>query len=212
MVRPYYTVGMYSPGNALVVYDIRRHVYGSSASCTHPSVSQRICTLPTAPSPVTTHYSHPLAFVSPIVKLLSHLQRLRRGLCHLQLLFQLFNLLQMYPSVSRANGNAARPVVRCDVRTGFTITVWLCCSRQKGPNSMLRLLDPPVCSCNLTPLPCPLLQDVRQKEKQGRLAHVRRGGLDGGVGAIGSLGSRVRCGSSRFLMGSRGLYRRLSGM
>lgn len=49
-----YTVGMYSPGKALVVYDIRRHVCRASAkSSLRDNVTPH--TLPTAPSPVTTH-------------------------------------------------------------------------------------------------------------------------------------------------------------
>ena len=35
MTNPAYTVGMYSPGKAFVVYDIRRHVYIAPVSVGH---------------------------------------------------------------------------------------------------------------------------------------------------------------------------------
>ena len=52
-----YTVGMYSPGKAFVVYDIRRHVWKDAVSG-EPFLHQekkKKNTFPTAPSPVTTH-------------------------------------------------------------------------------------------------------------------------------------------------------------
>lgn len=55
------TVGTYSLGNLLVVYEINRHVYSrdreksAPVECCSEQVSRRRRTLPTAPSPTTTH-------------------------------------------------------------------------------------------------------------------------------------------------------------
>lgn len=58
-----HTVGMYSPGKAFVVYEMRRHVWQSRVSpcAMRDTVTLREeavgceLTFPTAPSPVTTH-------------------------------------------------------------------------------------------------------------------------------------------------------------
>lgn len=51
-----YTVGIYSPGKAFVVYDMRRHVYSGNQQMSYATQPQNsIRTFPTAPSPVTTH-------------------------------------------------------------------------------------------------------------------------------------------------------------
>lgn len=59
-------MGMYSPGKAFVVYDMRRHVLNdiSRAFVDGPYGASEL-TLPTAPSPVTTHYRR---LVSAIVQ------------------------------------------------------------------------------------------------------------------------------------------------
>jgi hypothetical protein len=54
-------VGMYSLGKAFVVYEMSMHVYSSFVSARRPPFwdsgrSNIVLTLPTAPSPVTTHY------------------------------------------------------------------------------------------------------------------------------------------------------------
>ncbi len=46
---------MYSPGNAFVVYEIKRHVYAMVSEIAITSERLRNNTFPTAPSPVTTH-------------------------------------------------------------------------------------------------------------------------------------------------------------
>lgn len=51
-----YTVGIYSPGKAFVVYEIRRQVYFYVSKVISGRMEfSRALTLPTAPSPVTTH-------------------------------------------------------------------------------------------------------------------------------------------------------------
>lgn len=47
------TVGTYSEGNLFVVYDIKRQVYIVLYTLTREN--KKILTLPTAPSPTTTH-------------------------------------------------------------------------------------------------------------------------------------------------------------
>ena len=58
-----YTVGMYSPGKAFVVYEINRHVCGVVSLKETLAGLRGKHTFPTAPSPVTTHYRLIVSFV-----------------------------------------------------------------------------------------------------------------------------------------------------
>ena len=63
-------MGIYSPGKALVVYDMSKHVcIGHCQNCLpreRKAVVRACCTFPTAPSPVTTHYSHHISLLPSV--------------------------------------------------------------------------------------------------------------------------------------------------